>query len=320
MQEFKFNVTGTERKKLAGAISEILNTPIKYLGAPTFAYEIGSYHIDKNGLVTGEHDLNLFLGLAGRGFEPEQSRTFHLITPRGTLLIRDHFETAEEARAAGYGLYFDHETDGIWRQVWSKSDENHHTEFAVVGVPFEKPSASEAAPAEEVSDAAADTAQETTRLVIEYPLDGFTPEAIDNLTKMVLAKEALLKKALDAEELPIQIPDDQRIAFPWFSIDTDSDTATAYAGFIAALCKTAKEKKRVTAKAPEAFENEKFAMRVWLIGLGMIGAEFGAARKLMMRNLSGDSGWRYGKPEKAAPIAEESPSEGENAGEVSDHE
>ncbi len=137
---------------------------------------------------------------------------------------------------------------------------------------------------------------------------------------MVLAKEALLKKALSAEELPIQIPDDQRIAFPWFSIETDSDTATAYTQFIAALCKTAKEKKRVTAKAPEAFENEKFAMRVWLIGLGMIGAEFGAARKLMMRNLSGDSGWRYDKPGKAAPAAMESPAEGENAGEVADYE
>lgn len=170
-----------------------------------------------------------------------------------------------------------------------------------------------------VEETTADTTTEITRLVIEYPLDGFTPEAIDNLTKMVLAKKALLKKALCAEELPIQIPDDQRIAFTWFSIDTDSDTA-AYTQFIAVLCKTAKEKKRVTAKAPEAFENEKFAMRVWLIGLGMIGAEFGAARKLLMRNLSGDSGWRYGKPEKAAPIAEESPAEDENAGEVADHE
>ena len=37
MQDFKFNVTGTERKKLVGAISEILNKPINYLGAPTFS-------------------------------------------------------------------------------------------------------------------------------------------------------------------------------------------------------------------------------------------------------------------------------------------
>lgn len=214
MQEFKFNVTGTDRKRLAGAMSEILNTPMKYLGAPTFAYEVGSYHIDKNGLVTGEHDLNLFVGLAGRGFEPEQSRTFHLITPRGTLLIRDHFAEAEDARNAGYGLYFDHETDGIWRQVWSKSDENYHTEFAVVGAPFAEAPATEENSANEEPKAPADTTTEITRLVIEYPLDGFTPEAIDNLTKMVLAKKALLKKALCAEELPVQIPDDQCIAFP----------------------------------------------------------------------------------------------------------
>lgn len=60
---------------------------------------------------------------------------------------------------------------------------------------------------------------------------------------MVLAKEALLKKALSAEELPIQIPDDQRIAFPWFSIETDSDTATAYTQFIAALCKNGEREK-----------------------------------------------------------------------------
>lgn len=271
MQEFNFNVTGTDRKRLVGAISEILNAPMNYLGAPTFAYEVGNYHIDKNGLVTGEHDPNLFMGLAGRGFEPEQNPT-------------EETTVVEEAPAA------------------EEIPENEAPESPAV------------------EETTADTATEITQLVIEYPLDGFTPEAIDNLTKMVLAKEALLKKALGAEELPIQIPDDQRIAFPWFSIDTDSDTATAYAQFIAALCKTAKEKKRVTAKAPEAFENEKFAMRVWLIGLGMIGAEFGAARKLLMRNLSGDSGWRYGKPEKAAPIAEESPAEGENAGEVVDHE
>lgn len=271
MQEFKFNVTGTERKKLTGAISEILNAPMKYLGAPTFAYEVGGYHIDKNGLVIGEHNLNLFVGLAGRGFEPEQNSTEEATLVEGTPATE---------------------------------------EFSV----------NEAPEAPAVEEPAADTTTEITRLVIEYPLDGFTPEAIDNLTKMVLAKEALLKKALGAEELPIQIPDDQRIAFPWFSIETDSDTATAYTQLIAALCKTAKEKKRVTAKAPEAFENEKFAMRVWLIGLGLIGAEFGAARKLLMRNLSGNSGWRYGKPEKAAPAAEESPAEGENAGEVADHE
>ncbi len=72
---------------------------------------------------------------------------------------------------------------------------------------------------------------------------------------------------------------------------------------------------RVTAKAPESFENEKFALRVWLIGLGMIGKEYALARKLLLKNLNGNSSWRYGAPDKAAPVeaAQEADSAPENA-------
>jgi predicted HicB family RNase H-like nuclease len=66
---------------------------------------------------------------------------------------------------------------------------------------------------------------------------------------------------------------------------------------VTALCSTAQAKKRVTAKPQEAFENEKFAMRVWLIGLNMKGAEFANARKLLMKNLDGNSSWRYSDSE-----------------------
>ncbi len=294
MQNFNFNVSGQHRKELVSAISEILNQPVKYLGMPSAAYEVGSYSIGKAGTVTGEYNLNLFVGLAERGFEPEKNKAFHLVTPRGTLLIEDRFTTENEARAAGYGYYFDHETDGIWRQVWSKSDKNHHTEFAVVGEPLTEPV--QETPAEEIA--------EPNRLVIEYPLEGFTQGMLDNLTGMVLAKESLLKKALGKNELPIQVLDD-RICFPWFKLSGDEGDAMVYTQFIAALCETAKEKKRITAKAPNSgFENERFAMRVWLMGLGLIGTEYKEARKLLMCNLSGDSGWRYGKP-KAAPAANE---------------
>lgn len=51
--KLSYNVTGAERKSLVAAISEELNAPTKYLGAPTFAYEIGDYHIDKAGTLTG---------------------------------------------------------------------------------------------------------------------------------------------------------------------------------------------------------------------------------------------------------------------------
>jgi hypothetical protein len=128
------------------------------------------------------------------------------------------------------------------------------------------------------------------RLAIEIPLAGFGPDAIDRLCKMVAAKEPLIKKALAAEELPIQVLDD-RISFPWFKMGTAEQT-DAYAHFITTLCKTAIAKKRVTAKVQEACDNERFSMRVWLIGLGLVGPEFSLTRKLMMNGLSGNSSFR----------------------------
>ena len=53
------HLTGTERKSLMAAISQELNAPTKYLGAPTFAYQIGGYIIDRNGVLEGENDEEL---------------------------------------------------------------------------------------------------------------------------------------------------------------------------------------------------------------------------------------------------------------------
>ena len=47
--EFKYNVTGNDKKKLIKAVSDILGCEAKYLGAPSFAYEIGGVTVDKNG-------------------------------------------------------------------------------------------------------------------------------------------------------------------------------------------------------------------------------------------------------------------------------
>lgn len=75
--EIKFNCTGTERKSLVNAIGELLETKPAYKGAPTFAYDIDGFVVDKNGdLSFDEHiDINevemLIERLAERGFEAE---------------------------------------------------------------------------------------------------------------------------------------------------------------------------------------------------------------------------------------------------------
>ena len=63
--EFKFNVTGTQRKKLVMAISEILNTASEYQGPPTYAYEVGGYRIDRAGTLTGADSWELIADLSG---------------------------------------------------------------------------------------------------------------------------------------------------------------------------------------------------------------------------------------------------------------
>ena len=50
--ELKYNVTGADRKRLVNLIAEITGGDAKYLGAPTFAYEVDCFTIDKNGSVT----------------------------------------------------------------------------------------------------------------------------------------------------------------------------------------------------------------------------------------------------------------------------
>ncbi|QNK41461.1 virulence protein [Caproicibacter fermentans] len=296
--EFRFNVTGSERKRLTGAISEILNAPMKYLGAPGFGYEVGDYTVDKDGTVSGEYNPCLLSALAGHGFKPEPYQTLHFITPRGTLLIEDRFDTDEEARAAGYGMYFTHEG----RDIYSKPSGNgeHSVKFAIVGAPLE-----------ETPDTI-ETPEEPDRLVIEVPADGFTPEKLDNLTKLAASKAALIKTALGTDDLPIE-PTGETLRFPWFSGGLDGDTVSAYTQFIAALCKTAKEKKRVTAKVQDEFENPRFTMRVWLIGLGMVGDDYKLARKLLLQNLTGNAAWRHGAPEKKAAS---DPADDADAGEI----
>jgi len=146
----------------------------------------------------------------------------------------------------------------------------------------------------EAPDAA--DAEEPTGLVISMPMDGFSEAALDNLRKLVDSKATLIKKALAVEALPIEVTDD-RVSFPWFSEMPEQEDTQAYIALITALCEMAKNQKRVTAidKAPA---NEKYAFRCFLLRLGFIGDEYKVARKILLRNLTGNTAFRNGRPVK----------------------
>jgi hypothetical protein len=214
-----YNVKGTERKKLVGAISKILNAPLSYKGAPTFAYEVGNYTIDKEGFVTGPRRPELLEALFKAGFNAE---------------------TAEVE--------------------------------------------------------AADDNEEDDTLAIEIPVKDFSETALENLGKLIESKRELIKAAIGHDTvLPVVPTTDGKLRFEWFPFTQDPDEVAAYAAFVSLLCKTAKKKKRVTAKEREDICNPKFSFRVWLISLGMLGDEYKKSRSILLRNLPGNSAFRGGK-------------------------
>lgn len=54
-------------------LAALKGTKPKYLGAPSFAYAIGEYRIDKPGTLTGELSPELLAALAEQGFTPDEN-------------------------------------------------------------------------------------------------------------------------------------------------------------------------------------------------------------------------------------------------------
>jgi hypothetical protein len=55
----RYDVSGPKRKELVSVVSQELNAPAKYLGAPTFAYEVDDYSLDKNGILDGPDNAQM---------------------------------------------------------------------------------------------------------------------------------------------------------------------------------------------------------------------------------------------------------------------
>lgn len=132
----------------------------------------------------------------------------------------------------------------------------------------------------------------TDGLCIELPLKDTTEAAIDNLRRMVGSKATLIKKALGADNLDIEVTD-ERIRFPWFDRIPEPEVVNAAAHFIGKMLAAAKSQKRVTAKEKET-DNEKYAFRCFLLRLGFIGEEFKETRRTLLQNMTGSAAFRSG--------------------------
>lgn len=178
-----YNVTGQQRKSLVGAISQELNAQTKYLGAPSFAYEVGSYTIDKNGVLEGEDNSGLVADLCG--LHDFRAVTEEYDTPRPTAEpVPEDVRIPEEAALGGrVSPYRDEEEPPAYGQPES---------------------------------------DEPDRLVIEIPLEGFTETALENLDRLISSKAALIKKAIGADALPVERTE-TLLQFPWFRLGSSEE-------------------------------------------------------------------------------------------------
>ncbi len=261
--KINYNVTGPKRKSLVGAISLELNAPTIYLGAPTFAYEVGGYHIDKNGMLEGEDNPGLVADLQGLHDFKAITEEYDTPLPEAEPVPEDVQIPYEVALGGRVSPYHDYEELPAYTEP-EQSDED------------------------------------TNRLTIELPRSAFTDVALDNLKRLVESKSSLIKKALGTDYIPI-ITNEETISFPWFQGELASDEVKAYTHFITALSELAKTQQRVNATEKEV-ENEKYAFRCFLIRLGFVGTEYKAERKILLKNLSGNSAFKNGAPIKAEEV------------------
>ncbi|WP_026524737.1 hypothetical protein [Butyrivibrio sp. MB2005] len=131
--------------------------------------------------------------------------------------------------------------------------------------------------------------KETDGLIVEVPADKVN---VENIKRLLEAKGKLIKKALGAGNLEVEVTQDT-VRFPWFE-NLDPEKALAYTNFIAALCQMSVNQTRISAKEAEV-PNEKYAFRCFLLRLGFIGDEYKKDRKILLENLDGNSAFRQPK-------------------------
>ena len=131
------------------------------------------------------------------------------------------------------------------------------------------------------------------KLTIVIPRESITDMALENLQKIIANKQTLFQRAFRMDSTEIEITD-EKINFTWFLYTVDGDEIAAYTQFISRLCDMARDAKRVSSKLTET-DNDKYAFRCFLLRLGFIGKEYKTARKILLRNLTGNSAFRYGE-------------------------
>ncbi len=284
MFTFYFKQSGAARKPFVKAISGILEVRPRYTGMPKCAYEMDFVTVTKEGNIeindtasnAEVEELIEKLGMMGYDHEPVEG-----VQPEGEPIGDD--QPVDDEQSAETEQNDVSEQTAETMPTADQTSENEPADYqSDEGLSIER-----AAEAESESD-------EEIVMTISLPRSIMTDIGLENLKKLVHAKEDLLKQAFDIENTNVEVTD-EAISFPWFN-QLSPDELKHASQFISGLCRFANNSKRITSKRRRE-DNPKFAMRVWAIRMGFSGEEHKALRKYLMHRLPGDAAFRYGRPE-----------------------
>lgn len=234
MNGLHYTLAGEQRKQMAQVISEIIQEKVVYKRVPTCAYQIGSFTISKDGVLSWTEDIDaetvkgVVVGLQMMGFSAKTE-----------LHIAEQIDSTEKAT----------------------SDE-----------------------------ASEEGRADSNKMTVEIPLRLVDEATLANLDRIIEGKGNMIRKAVGADSLAYEVTDG-KVLFPWFTLSGDADEALAYTQLISKLVEQARTAKRVTMKEKKV-ENEKYAFRCFLLRLGFIGDEYKAARRVLLKNLTGNGAWK----------------------------
>ena len=274
-----YNVTVQERKALVKTIAEFLGETATYMGMPSASYQIGSFTVTKDGTLefSDRTDSEIVEGLCDAVAEAGFS-----------------FEAPAESLAD------------------------------VNTAPTED---AEAEPTEEAGPAVPGLTEGEGGLTISFPLDGHTGTSLRNLINMVFSRGRLISKATGGtfscmeglsdvllDDNCVQTTDSLRkavadyesvngtalrgisfsgetVSFTGFPFCEDLDRIRAFTQLACQMNNLAKEQKRSLARVADD-SNERYIFRIWLLRLGMTGAEYKVTRKLLLSHLTGSAAFK----------------------------
>ena len=251
-----YNVTGNERKALVKVIAETTGAKAEYKGMPTAAYEIDYFTVTKD----------------------------------GTLEFSDRSDSEEvevvlEAlAAAGF--------EGIGETV-EATEENHDAVELTVTLPMARHTGTSLRnlinliyTRAGLLNKALGTAFRVDEGLIKTLQDDACVLTLDRLFETVEAYENHHGKAADG-----LCVERDKLTFSTLPETEDPDILRTFTTLCAMMNKQALTQQRIQAKEIGA-DNEKYAMRIWLLRLGMNGPEYKDERRILMTNLSGNCAFR----------------------------